>query len=91
MEKIENQKCPLCMKDTLTLTQDEQNIPYFGKIYIFSMVCSNCKYLKSDVESEERKDPCKYTIEINSDKDMNIRIVKSSEATVKIPQLRMEV
>lgn len=91
MEKLENQKCPLCMKDTLTLTQDEQDIPYFGKVYLFSMVCSNCKYLKSDVESAERKDPCKYTFEIASEKDMSIRVVKSSEATIKIPQLRMEV
>jgi len=79
--------CPLCHKKTLTLMEKETDVPYFGKIFLFSMTCSNCKYHKSDVEAAEKKDPCKYTFEISSENDMKVRLVKSAEATVKIPYI----
>ena len=91
MEKIPNtlkgQSCPMCFKKTLTLMEESMEIPYFGKAHLFSMSCSNCKFHKADVEAEEKKEPCKYTIDIESEKDIKIRIVKSSEATVKIPHM----
>jgi len=91
MEKLEKQPCPFCHQKTLTLTQEETDIPYFGKTFVFSMDCSNCKYHKSDVEAMELKDPVKITFTIESEKDMNIRVVKSAAATIKIPQMRMDV
>ena len=91
MNELKNQPCPFCNKKTLTLIEEEKEIPYFGKVFIFSMQCSNCKYSMSDVEATEQKEPCKYEIEVNSDKDMLIRIVKSSQATIKIPQLKMSM
>ncbi|MFH1331901.1 MAG: ZPR1 zinc finger domain-containing protein, partial [archaeon] len=91
MDKLENQPCPVCHKKTLVLTEEEMDIPYFGKTYLFSMSCNNCKYSKSDVEAEERKEPCRITFTIEKETDMKVRVVKSSEATIKIPQLRMSV
>ena len=88
---IEKEKCPTCFKKTLTLREEEIDIPYFGKTFVFSMHCESCSFKKEDVEAAEKKEPCKITFVIESDKDMNIRVVKSSEATVKIPQLKMEV
>jgi len=84
-EQIGHQVCPICKEKTLTLMEHEQEIPYFGKVFLFSMSCSNCKYHKADIETSERKDPCKYTFEINSEEDLKVRVVKSSEATVKVP------
>jgi len=55
------------------------------------MDCTNCKYHKADIEAAELKDPTKITFTIESDKDMNIRVVKSSSATIKIPQMKMNV
>ncbi len=86
-EKIEGEICPICRQKTLTLMEEDTEVPYFGKLYVFSMTCSNCKYHKADVEAAEEHEPAKYTIEINSEDDMNIRIVKSSEATIKIPHV----
>ena len=93
MDKVEKQKCPVCLKDTLTLTEDSMEIPFFGRAFIFSMECQEkeCNYRMSDVEAEEEKEPTRYTLEIKSDKDMSIRIVKSANATVKIPQLKMSM
>ncbi|MBW2993429.1 ZPR1 zinc finger domain-containing protein [Candidatus Woesearchaeota archaeon] len=87
MHELKNQMCPVCRKKTLTLIEDEREVPFFGKLRIFSMTCVSCKYHKADVESEESKEPSKYSIEISSSDDMKIRVVKSSEATIKIPHV----
>lgn len=84
---LENQKCPMCFKDTLTLTDAEREVPYFGLVYLFSMDCSSCNYHKADLESAEEKEPCKYSFEISSEADLNVRVVKSANATIKIPRI----
>ncbi len=91
MEEMKNQHCPFCSKNTMTLIEEEKDIPYFGKCYLMSMRCDSCNYYKSDIESIEQKDPIKYVFTVKDKKDMNVRIVKSSDATVKIPELRMSV
>ena len=91
MEKIEKELCPFCNNKTLTLIEDQIDIPYFGRCYLFSMSCSSCNYNKSDVESEERKEPTRYTFEVKDKKDLSVRVVKSSEATIKVPELKMSV
>lgn len=87
MPEISGQQCPLCGAKELTLREEEMDVPYFGQVYVFSMECSACNYRKADVEPAEAKDPCKYTLEVNSAEDLNIRIVKSGEAWVRIPQV----
>jgi len=91
MERIEHQLCPVCRQNTLSLIQDEKDIPNFGTALIFAMNCSSCLYHQADVEATEEKQPARYTIEINSEKDMKIHVIKSSSATIKIPQLKMSV
>ena len=86
-ETQEMEPCPFCHKKSLVLTEKETEVPYFGKLFLFSMTCSECKYHKSDIEAAERKEPCKFTFEISSEKDMKVRVVKSAEATVKIPYI----
>ena len=86
-ETITGQPCPLCREKTLELTEEDVEVPYFGRVSLFSMTCSNCKYHKADIESAEKKEPSKYTFEISSEKDMKVRVVKSSEATVKVPHI----
>ena len=91
MEEVKNQECPFCHKKNLTLIEDIKDIPHFGKCYLMSMNCSNCKYHKSDVESEENKSSCKCVFTIKDKKDLHVKIVKGSEATVKIPQMRLSI
>ncbi len=91
MEKLEGQPCPFCKEKKLTLTEDCIDVPHFGKVFLFSMACSSCLYKQADVEAAEQKEPCKITFTTASDKDMSVRVVKSSFATVSIPQMRMKV
>ena len=86
-DEIQMEQCPLCHEKSLALFERETEVPYFGKVYLFSMTCDKCKYHKADVESIEPKDPVKYEFEISSEEDMKVRVVKSAEATVKIPHI----
>ena len=86
-ETIEKQQCPMCKTNNMTMMEEEVEIPFFGKAFVFSMTCSNCKYHIADVEAAEQKEPVKQTIEISSEDDMKIRVIKSSQATVKIPHI----
>src|SRR3989344_8783557 len=86
-DELKGQKCPVFGENKLVLREEETDVPHFGLTYIFSMTCEGCGYRKSDIESAEKKEPCKYTFEIADDKDLNVRFVKSSEATVKIPHI----
>lgn len=87
MTELKNQKCTFCGENKLTLREDEVEIPHFGRVYVLSMDCSGCNYRKSDIEPAEEKEPCKYTFEINSENDLNVKIVKSGDAIVKIPHV----
>jgi zinc finger protein len=89
MEVIEGETCPICMKKTLTLAEDKQNIPHFGDIYILSMSCNDCGFRKTDIDTEDQKEPVKLELEISDVKDLNIRVVKSSEATIKFPEFKV--
>lgn len=89
MQLLKNQPCPLCHKNKLTLNEQEYDVPYFGKCFLMSMQCENCEYKTADIEANEKKDPIRYTFEVKSKKDLSIRVVKSAQATIKIPALKM--
>ena len=87
MAELKGQKCSFCGKNELTLREDLVEIPHFGKIYVLSMDCTGCGYRKSDIEPAEHKEPCKFTFEISSEEDLNVKVVKSGDAKVKIPHV----
>jgi zinc finger protein len=87
MVEMKGQMCDFCGKKSLTLREDEVDIPHFGRVFVFAMSCEACGYHKADLEPSESKDPCTYTLEVSSEDDLNIKIVKSGEATIKIPRI----
>lgn len=84
METIEGETCPFCHQNTLTLMEDEVEVPFFGLCYLFSMSCSTCKYSKADVEAGEEHEPSKHEFSVQGDEDLKVRVVRSSEGLVKI-------
>ncbi|MCM2324845.1 MAG: ZPR1 zinc finger domain-containing protein [Candidatus Woesearchaeota archaeon] len=87
MDVLEKQPCPMCHKDTLTLREMQREIPFFGVCFIFSMDCTNCDYHLADVETDKAGKPVKYTLKVESEADLSIRVIKGSHATVKVPRL----
>jgi zinc finger protein len=86
-EVIAGEMCPFCHEKTLVLMDTKKEIPYFGTCFLFAMDCSNCGYHKSDIELEKDQEPSRYSVEIDNEKDMSIRIVKSSNATIRLPHV----
>ena len=84
---LSGQPCPVCLQKKLTLTEAETEVPYFGKLFVFSMNCENCKYHKSDVEAADQKEPCKYVFEVSSKEDLQVRVIRSSEGMVKFERI----
>lgn len=88
MDVITGEPCPFCQHKTLTLREAERDIPYFGKVILFSMDCDHCKYHKADLETEKGEGkPAKYTFSVESEDDLKVRVVKSASATIKIPHI----
>ena len=87
MHELKEQPCPMCKDKTLTLTEETLEVPYFGKVHVYSMRCSNCKYYKRDIEADEKREPVKYTFEVTSADDLKVRVVKSADAVVKVPHI----
>jgi zinc finger protein len=88
IDVIENQPCPMCHKDTLVLRDMRREIPFFGVCYIFSMDCTACSYHMADVEAENGDGKhVKYSFDVTDEKDLSVRVVKSSQATLKVPRM----
>src|SRR3990167_3312712 len=85
--ELKGEECSICHLKSLVLREDEMDIPHFGKCYLLTMKCEKCNYHKTDVEAAEQRKPIKVTIKVDSEEDMNIRVIKSGEATVKIPHI----
>jgi len=85
--ELKGQPCPMCGKNTLTLAESNRDIPYFGLTFFFTMSCEECNYYKADIEAAEQREPAKYSFEIQSEEDMKVRVVRSSNSTIKIPSI----
>jgi len=83
-------KCPVCGSEMNIIIKDD-DIPYFGKILIMTAVCKNCGYKHSDVFSLEVKEPIKVEFSVEREDDLMVRVVKSSEASVEIPELGVRI
>jgi zinc finger protein len=87
MDELKDQPCPICGKNACTLREEELDIPYFGQVFVFGIECDACHFKKTDVEFAEKNEPAKWTLDVETDEDLSVRIIKSSEATLKIPRI----
>ena len=63
--------CPVCHKKTLEYSTTDYKIPYFGRVVLASMVCSNCGFKHSDVFSTRIREPTEHRIVIEDESDLN--------------------
>jgi len=86
------ERCPICgATGTFHVTGRISEIPYFGEILSTLVNCTACKFRHADVMCLGERKPVRYEFTISSDKDMMVRVVKSSTGTVKIPQLGVKI
>lgn len=84
--------CPVCKEKTFTVMQRLDNIPYFGEVLETFASCSNCKYKTSDVlPVEEKKAPALHKKAVSKEAHLSLRLVKSKNATVEIPEIGLTI
>ena len=84
-EVLKGEHCAFCNNKTLTLTQGTFDVPFFGLAFVLTMECTSCHYRKSDVEFNDEQPPAKYNLDITQEADMTIRVIRSGNATIKVP------
>jgi len=82
--------CPECGKKAV-MTEFIKEIPFFGKTLFSNLKCTECNFNLNDISSDEEKTPSKFSVKISSEKDLTVKIVKSSTSTVKVPELGVRI
>jgi len=82
--------CPCCNTDIEYLYKTE-NIPYFSDILIISAVCPSCGYKYVDTQLLKHGEPARYTVAIEAEEDLAVRVVRSMSASIEIPELGVRI
>jgi zinc finger protein len=82
--------CPCCNTEIQYLYKTE-NIPYFSDILIISAICPACGYKFVDTQLLKHNEPARYTVAINAEEDMSIRVIRSMSAAIEIPEIGVRI
>jgi zinc finger protein len=82
--------CPCCNTEIEYLYKTE-NIPFFSDILIISAVCPSCGYKFVDTQLLKHNDPARYTVKVETEDDLAIRVVRSMSASIEIPELGVRI
>ncbi len=83
-------QCPSCGA-MARLSQTTAKITHFGELLFSTLSCEKCGFRLSDVLSLSFKKPMRFKARVVGEKGLSIKIVKSSTATVRIPELGVEI
>lgn len=89
--RLPDQPCPTCGKDSLHLTESVEDVDYFGPVLLTTISCSLCGYRDTDVALNSVKGPSVIHARITSGKDLAMKIVRSSSATIRVPELGVSI
>jgi len=89
--RLPDQPCPTCKTNSLQLTESVENVDYFGPVLLTIISCSTCGCRDTDVALTSVKEPSVMRAQITSDKDLTMKIVKSSSATIRVPELGVTI
>jgi len=79
--------CPACGQEGLELREVPYDIPGFGTTLLITMYCPRCGFRHRDVLCLEFGEPKRYEFVVEGPEDLKVRVVRSSSATIRIPEL----
>jgi len=79
-------RCPFCDSENTNTSHIEYNVDNFGTALFNVTKCLNCGYRHSDILSLEAREPTLIQAKIDSPEDLDIKVIKSGTATIKIPE-----
>jgi len=83
--------CPVCGKKELIVEDYLYEMPLVGKVLISVSKCKNCNYKHNDVRAVDSHGPQRISFKVNEPQDLGVLVVRSSSATIKIPDLGIEI
>lgn len=82
--------CPVCQTEINYLYQTDE-IPYFSEILIISALCPSCGYRLADTQILRNAEPSRWELGIETPDDMMIRVIRSMNGTISIPELGVRI
>jgi len=79
--------CPVCGRKSLEIREIPYDVPGFGKTLIITMYCPSCGLRHRDVLCLEFGEPKRYEFVVERPEDLKVRVIRSSSATIRIPEL----
>lgn len=84
-------KCPVCGVRALRVGIYLYDVPHFGEVILETGRCQSCGYRWTDVTVAEAGSGRRLRLRVKGDKELRALVVKSSSATVIIPELGVEI
>lgn len=81
----------MCNSSKLNYNTEVLQIPYFDEVLSTTISCDNCNYRFSDVFITKQNKPIEYKLKITAKSDLSSRVVRSSSATIEIPELGVKI
>ncbi|MCQ8893570.1 MAG: ZPR1 zinc finger domain-containing protein [Methanolinea sp.] len=82
--------CPSCNSEIEYIYQTE-DIPYFFGLLIISARCPSCGYRFVDTQLLKNAEPSRWELAVESPADLNARVVRSMNGTIRIPELGVQI
>lgn len=83
-------ECPACGSEAV-LRESLYELPKVGRAILVSVTCRVCGYKRADIVPCEVKKHVRLYYAVDSPEDLNVRVVRSSVASVEIPELGVSV
>ncbi len=84
-------RCPVCNNSELNIKAMMYSVPYFNELVFFTMACPQCNFKHNDIFSAEQRRPARWTLRVDDETKMSIRVVRSSSGTIRIPEFGIDI
>jgi zinc finger protein len=83
--------CPGCGHAPVIYTMTQTDVAFFGPMAETLLLCPRCGFKHSDTILLEQRAPLRFTLLIEGEADMSVRVVRSASCTVRIPELGVTI
>ncbi|MHA2004827.1 MAG: ZPR1 zinc finger domain-containing protein [Candidatus Thorarchaeota archaeon] len=83
--------CPSCEESELDVNSLLYSIPYFNELAMFTMKCPNCNFAHNDIFSAEERPPSRWTLKVDGEALLRVRVVRSGSGTIRMPEFGIDV
>jgi len=91
MESEISLPCPQCSEIGMKMLAMTAEIAYFGEHTQITLVCDSCGWKHTDFIPSDGEKAEFWSISVNSEEKLSVRVIRSSSCTIRIPEMDIEV